>query len=255
MKTLTRIQMAALPTLWVASISSAQTNPNQIQPRANSTGQQDATPSQPAQSQALPDISQTPWFNSPGIRQELQLKDKQFQTLNENYQRAWNRYHEGASKLAPTLTSEQRQLQLTELTNQFRKDFARGLDAVISTPSDRQRYHQLDWQYRGYGAFDDPAVVDKLNLSDAQRRKFDQFGRDWHHQFNNWRRSYPQNQQRVGRQLEEGRRQMWDDINATLTPEQREKWRQMTGERYEFEPDAFFPNESASNTTLKPPLP
>lgn len=255
MKTFIRIELAALVSLWAASITSAQTDSNQIPHRANSTGRQDAAPSQSAKSQMLPDISQTPWFNSPSVRNELQLKDNQFDTLNQNYRRAWNRYHEGASRLAPTLTPEQRQLQLAELRNQFRKDFAHGLDAVISTPSDRQRYHQLDWQYQGYGAFEDPAVVDKLNLSNAQRRKFDQFGRDWHHQFNNWRRSYPHNQQRVGRQLEEGRRQMWDDINATLTPEQREKWREMIGKRYEFEPDAFFPHEPASHTTLKPPLP
>lgn len=255
MTTHSMTRVAALAMFCVASSVGAQTNPNQVQPQATLTQPAGSAPNQSGQSQPTPDISQTPWFNNAGVRRELQLKDTQFKALSENYQRAWARYHERVSKLAPNLTPDQRQQQLTEVTNQFQKDLSRGLDTVIPTPSDRQRYHQLDWQYRGFRAFDDPAVLDKLNLSDAQRRKFDQFGRDWDHQFQNWRRSFPQNQQRVGRQLQEGRREMWDDINATLTPEQREKWRQMTGARFEFEPEVFFPAEPASNTALKPPLP
>lgn len=244
--------MAAVAISLVASTSSAQQSSDQAQLQAAQTPQQD---SEPAPAQATPHISQTPWFNNPGVRRELQLKDTEIKALDEVYHRAWTRYHDRASKVNPHLTPEQRRLQLTEFANQFRKDLSRGLDAAIATPSDRQRYHQLDWQYRGFGAFDDPAVVDKLNLSAAQRREFDQFSRDWDHQFQNWLRSYPQNKQRVGQQFQEGRREMWDDIHATLTPEQQEKWRQMTGRRFEFDSEMFFAAQPASSTTLKPPLP
>jgi len=255
MMTLTRINFAALATLWTVSMACAQVAPNQPQEEAVPGAARNAAANPAALSKDASAISQTPWFNNSAIREELQLKDNQFNDLNQNYQQAWGRYHDGVSKLAPNLTDEQRQQQLTALTNQFRKDFSRGLEATIPTPSARERFHQLDWQYRGFAALHDPAVVDKLNLSDAQRRKFDQFGKDWDQQYANWSRSYSQNRDRVGRQLQEGRRQMWDDINATLTPEQREKWREMIGERFEFEPQVFFPSPVTSNSTLKPPLP
>lgn len=38
---------------------------------------------------------QTPWFNNPAVRQQLQLNDSQFDRLNSGYRDAWNRYNQG----------------------------------------------------------------------------------------------------------------------------------------------------------------
>jgi len=199
-------------------------------------------------------IGQTPWFANPAARQHLNLNDTQFNTLSRNYSQAWNTYNRGMTGLDANLSPQLRSQRQSKLNDQFRRDFSQGFDAVFPNEEARNRFHQLDLQYRGYSAFSDPTVAQRLNLTEDQRQKFDQWGNEWNRNYTNWRRDYARNRDQVNTQFEDSRKQFRDRVQNTLTPEQQKTWQEMTGRPFDFDADVYFPNPNATRT-LKPALP
>ncbi len=196
--------------------------------------------------------SQTPWFSNPTIREQLQLNDQQYNQLHQNYQKSWTRYNQERNLFNDKLTPEQRLRREGELSTAFHKDFSPAVNSVLADTAARQRYNQLSWQYQGYNAFRDPTVQQQLNLNAAQQQQLNKYGTAWDQQLNAWRTEYPNDQEQIGKQLAEGRREMNQRINSTLTPAQRNSWSSLSGQPYDFHPDVYFPPEPTPNTTLKP---
>ena len=204
------------------------------------------------QAGAFNGYGQVPWYNNPGVRQQLQWNDTQYNQMNRHYAEAWNRYNDGVSQLDNKLTPEQLQQREAELQSGFHQDFSKGMTSTLSNPAAQQQYNQLFLQYRGYGAFNDPTVQQNLNLTPEQRQKFSQYDHQWNTQLNTWRGEYPTNREAIVNQFNESRQQAQTRINSTLTPEQRATWSEMTGKPYNFQPDVYFPNKPSTTTTLKP---
>ncbi len=198
--------------------------------------------------------NQTPWFANSGIREQLQLNDKQYNQLNGDYQKSWSDYDNGIRNLDRGLTEEQRQERMNELSNGFQKSFNPALDKSFATAAARQRYNQLNTQYRGYGAFNDPALQQELNLTDVQKKQLQTYDRDWNRKLRKWGPDYADDRETVARELAESRRAASTHINTVLTPEQQMRWKELHGQPYEFTPDIYFPGGSTKTTTLKPVL-
>jgi len=185
-------------------------------------------------------IQQTPWFNNPDIRQQFKMNDDQFNRLNSAYQEAWNRYQKGTGQLDKTLTDDQRRQRMGELEQGFYKDFSAATNNIISDPQQRQRYNQLDLQYRGYGAFNDPTLTERLKLTPEQRAKFNEFGQDWSKRMNELGTTYQTDREGANKRFSKMQGEMGERINSVLTPEQQKTWRQMTGDPYNFSPNVYF---------------
>jgi hypothetical protein len=185
-------------------------------------------------------FGQTPWFNSPEIRQHFKLSDQQFNQLNQTYGEHYGIYQQGVNNFGKDLTNEQRTEKTRELQQRFNKDFGATTNDVFTDVQQRQRYNQLYLQYQGYNAFSDPSVQDKLNLTLEQRQKMGQFGQGWDKQMNDLGRTYQTDREGATKQFNEMRKQSGERINTVLTPEQQKSWQQMTGESYEFQPSVYF---------------
>ena len=129
-------------------------------------------------------ISQNPFFNDPGARQQLNMNDNQYNTLNRAYQQAYGRYNEGLSGLRnnSNLNAQQRQQQIQQLRNQFNSEFGQSLNSTFSDPQMRARYDQLNRQFSGAEAFNDPTLQRQLNLSNDQRNQLRQLSNQWRNQ-------------------------------------------------------------------------
>jgi len=192
-------------------------------------------------------INRTPFFNDTGVRQQLGLNNSQYNSLNGAYQNAYTLYSQGVSNLNNSnVTAQQRALQQQQLETQFNQNFSGSLNNNnLYDPQMRARLNQLNHQYQGVYAFNDPTVQQQLNLSQDQVRQFKTLQSNWQQQMQQLRSAngaavdpaqWSQLQQQFGTQ-----------INAALTPEQQQIWSQMTGETYQFSPNAYFNDTSGVN--------
>jgi len=185
-------------------------------------------------------MNQTPWFSSPQIRQQLKINEEQFNNLNNAYRKGWENYVSNLNKVDPTLSESQRQARMNELQQNFNKDFSAAWQQVLTDPTQRQRYEQLFWQYRGYTAFSDPTVMERLKLTPEQRARLNQFQQDWSMQMSKLGPMYQTNRDMAIKQFNTLQTQNIERLNSVLTPEQRTAWQQMTGTPYTFAPDVYF---------------
>lgn len=191
-------------------------------------------------------LTQTPWFGNPQIRQELNLTDPQFAALDKAYQNAWMNYQKGVQTLDPALTDAQRQQRILDLQQAFYKSFLTSSDKAITDPVQRRRYNQLFYQYRGYGAFADPFVIESLNLTPAQRGQLNKFQQDWFNQVNKLGPIFQSDQQRGARELSQLQGKIPGQVKSVLTPSQQTSWQQMMGTPYNFGPQVYFPAPSTA---------
>jgi hypothetical protein len=164
-------------------------------------------------------LHQTPWYSVNEVRRQMGLTENQFKQLNGNYNRFWTRYNSGVNGLPSNLTPQERMRQHRALSGKFYEDFATANKDVFADPTARQRFQELNWQYRGYGAFQDPAVQQKLNLTEEQQEQFDKYNREWLTQMNKWNQGYGSQRDATMKAFNESRLQNLERIQETLTPE------------------------------------
>jgi len=195
---------------------------------------------QPGQVQYHRGIGQSPWFSNPEVRQQFKLSDQQYKQLNNSYGESYGRYRQEVNNLGKDLTNEQRAQKMNELQQRFYKDFSTTSGTLFTDPQQRLRYDQLHLQYQGYNAFSDPMVQEKLNLTAEQRQKLDQYGQEWHKQMDGLGRTYPTDSAAATKQFNEMRKLSGERIHSVLSPEQEKVWMHLTGESYQFQPNAYF---------------
>jgi len=204
--------------------------------------------------------SQTPFFADPGVRQQLNLNDTQFSTLNTAYQNAYARYNQALNNLSPALTPEQREVQALRLQQQFNQGLANLSGTAFTDPQARNRFNQLNRQYMGADAFNDPSVQQQLNLTPAQVRQLRTLQNNWRQQLQQFGQSAgnvqtPGNVQSQGNATTADNNTQWSQlwqqynasVNGVLTPQQQQMWSQQVGESYPFSANAFTQQQAAGN--------
>jgi hypothetical protein len=228
-------------------------------------------------------INPTPFFSDPGVRQQLNLNDTQFNNVNRAYLNAFNRYNQsvqGLGALNPntnainsrreqlqdfrsrinnpnlnnnpnatagtTNAAEQRARQLQAFENRFNSDFSPMVDQTFTDPRLRRRYDQLYRQYLGFNNFNDPTIQRQLNLTTEQRQQLRQLTSDWRRQMMDWRRGLRADDPAAQQQWMQFRNQYNDQLNAILTPQQQQLWLSLMGQPYEFPYTVYFPPSQAA---------
>jgi hypothetical protein len=186
--------------------------------------------------------NRTPWFGNAGIRRQLKLDDAQYNRLNQGYVQYWTPYNQTVTGFPADINEAERQKRLAEAYGTFNRGFTKTTGEVFTDPQIRDRYNQLNLQYQGYAAFNDPTVQERLRLTDEQRQAFHRYYNDWNKQMDTYAREYPTNREVVTKEWPNTWKQTRERINTTLTPEQRRTWTEMIGEPYEFTPDVYFDN-------------
>jgi len=227
-------------------VQPGQVQPGQVQPGQAQTGHgQPGQVQQPGISPTMSgSITQTPWFSNQDVRQRLNLSNDQFNRLNTNYQNAWTQYQKGVAGLG-NLTPQERTQRMQDLQRQFYNSLSTTTNETLTDPQLRSRYNQLYYQYRGYGAFDDPTVQKDLGLTAEQQQKLAQYHQDWQNSMADLERTYATDPQGATRRFEEMRTRDQNQIQNVLTPQQRERWQQMTGEPYTFQPSIYFQRQNS----------
>jgi hypothetical protein len=197
-------------------------------------------------------VHRTPWFNDPGVRQQLNLNDNQFNQLSRAYQDAYTRYNQGAAGLKNTLPEQQRMQQLQRLQARFHQDFNTSLDTTFTDPRLRQRYNQLNWQYQGPMAFNDPLMRQQLNLTPDQQQQLRRLGYRWHQQLGGMRGPGGNNPRLTQQQWNALRVQYQNQLGGILSPAQQQAYSQLIGQPYDFPVNMYL--QSDANAAAQPGL-
>jgi hypothetical protein len=179
-------------------------------------------------------IPQTPWFSDQGIRNQLKFNNDQFDRLNKAYGESWNRYRNDIGQFG-TLSEADRAKKMQEMNQNFYKGFMSSSSDILN-PEQRDRFNQLYLQSQGYNAFSDPQVQQKLNLTPEQQQKIQQWSTDYNTQYQNLNKSYATDREGTTKRFNEFRQKNREQINSLLNEQQRQTWREMTGEAYDFQP-------------------
>jgi len=199
-------------------------------------------------------ISQTPFFTDPGVRQQLNLNDTQFNTLNRNYQMALARYNEAVNRLSPGLTPEQRDLQLQRLQQQFNQSLAGTANSTLTNPQTLNRFNQLNRQFMGFNAFNDPTIRQQLNLTPDQLRQLRTVQNNFRQQLQQFRRGAGNDLSAVDTtQFNPVWQQYVASLNSVLTPEQQQMWMQLVGQPHTFSPNLFNVERLPQENVVTPP--
>jgi len=207
-------------------------------PPATQKGAQSGLPTQPMPGQpGYFGYTQTPWFGSQGVQQQLNLTNQQMQQLNNAYNQGWNTYSKGLGSLG-TLSEQQRAQRMQELNGTFNTDLSKSAQGTLS-PQQFQRFQQLNWQYHGLNAFNDPAISGKLNLTPAQKQQIDALRAEQNKTLTTIQGQMSTDPTAAANQFQAYRTQTQEQLNNILSPQQRQTWSQIMGEPYDFTPEGL----------------
>jgi len=173
-------------------------------------------------------------YQNADIGRTLNLTADQLDRLNAANARIQQGYQTQLSRLE-SLTPGQREIAMQQLRASQLNDFYKSANGVF-TPEQLRRYQQLEYQYQGPAAFTDPTVRTRLSLTDDQVRQFQLMQQNALNA-----QSFLQNADGTIRnngmaEYSAYRRLTNEQMDAILSQEQRDRWRSMIGEPYNFGP-------------------
>jgi len=194
-------------------------------PRQQGTGGQTQLVPQPPGS-----LGVVPWFQNPNIIRELRITDPQMRKLTDAYGQLYGSYQTEIGKLQG-LDPAQQAARINELNMAFSNTMNKSA-ADILNQQQIQRFNQLYTQQQGFDAFTNPDLRQRLNISDIQLQQLRKASQDFDQQLRDLTRA-SQGDPRTWQTLY---RMRSDRINDVLTDQQRQMWRQITGDTFTFPP-------------------
>lgn len=179
-----------------------------------------------------------PWFVRDDLREELELDDDQIERLRNIYD--GSRFQREASANGDERAAEAHRARQRELRGRFDDDFVEGARSIFRDEDQRNRFSQLDLQYRGYSAFDNPRLQRELNLNDTQRRQLRDLNNRWNSELESLRGTYASNRREAENRFNELRERSRTNFEGILNEQQRTAYDEMIGDRFEFGADAYL---------------
>ena len=183
-----------------------------------------------------------PLYQNSDVRRSLNLTDAQIRQLSSNNPQYMQQLQNQLVRLS-SLPESQRAAELQNLQIGGQQEFWRSANTVL-TPEQTQRYRQLEYQYQGPGAFSNPEVRSRLNLTNEQAQNLQQL----HEQNTRWMQMFQEpggSGQDAAARYSDYRRQLNEKTTAILTPDQRGIWQGMTGDSYDFRLPVTQPDGTA----------
>ncbi len=205
------------------------------------SGLNQAAGNQGINTQSFGGIGESPWFSNNQVREHLRLPDDQYNRLNTQYRTYYDRYQQDLNRLnQEQMTPAQLQARQRELEQRFDTDFSTATNDVFADENARNRYQQLQRQYRGYNSFSDPQIRQRLSLTDQQEQKLNKMRSDWSENMSRLGTAYPTDPDRSRQDYLKMQNTHRDQLNGLFNEEQRSTWREMAGDPFDFPAESYF---------------
>src|SRR5690606_8746481 len=127
-----------------------------------------------------------------------------------------------------------------QLGQQFQDNFQQGFGERFGNAPFQNRYQQLNWQYQGPRAFQNPQLQQQLNLTPAQTERIQQLTNQWSTQMQQLSQTLQDNPEQLRERLRSLQASMSRQLRPVLSQQQYRQWQQMTGDPYEFPANVYF---------------
>lgn len=170
------------------------------------------------------------------VQEELKMSKEQVDIVSEAIRRIETRYWDDFKKLQALKADEMR-----EKFPELMKSVAEETNKVASEhlrPDQRKRLRQIELQQRGYEAFDEPEVQKALRLTEEQKAKMKVIQDDTRKDVEDIVKAGRGNFLGVMPKVMSTRKEAMDRVQAVLKDEQRQAWKELTGQPFQvkFEP-------------------
>jgi Spy/CpxP family protein refolding chaperone len=191
-------------------------------------------------------------FGNPGglltnksVQTELKLTDEQVKKIDALVKEVTDKHKDARDEANKIEDMMERFQKLGEIMREEMAEVQKGTASVL-TPEQEKRYKQISLQQRfnagggfggrggrgggGIAVFNDPEIAKALKLTDEQKEKIKTLAED----FGNDIRDVFQNAQGEERQtkMRELRKDYQDKVEALLTPDQKNEWKEMLGKPF-----------------------
>ncbi len=158
-------------------------------------------------------------FANPDVQKELKLSEEQITKLRDALNKVMVKYRDDLPKL-DRMPEAERQKKLMAISEDNSKAISGILDA-----KQWKRFKQIQWQFSGVAALQDPELQKELKLNDEQKKKLDSVFNDAEKKIQDMQRGGEQSQEKYLAVIKD----MEKKANDVLTEEQQKNFKEVKG--------------------------
>jgi len=170
------------------------------------------------------------------VQKELKLSDEQIEKADKAATEMREKMQEKFSELRD-LDQQERQEKMQSLMKEMSTESKKAADGILK-PEQTKRLTQIQYQVMGFGAFSDPDVQAKLKMTDEQKNKVKDLQEESMTQMRDLREQFQNDREGAMKKMTEMRTELANKATAMLSDDQKKSWKELTGEKFEFVPDA-----------------
>ena len=170
-----------------------------------------------------------------GVQKELKLDDQQIEKAKELAAKA-REDMQGVRDKLQGLEGDELRTKRAEIMKEMNDSAVKAVGAFLK-PEQIARLKQVSYHTRGAGAFSDPEVATKLNLTDTQKTDIQAINTESQSQMREIFQSAQDDREGAMKKMAELRKETLEKASAKLNDEQQKTWKEMLGAPFEFKPD------------------
>jgi len=170
---------------------------------------------------------------APNVQKDMKLSDAQVAKVQDTLQEVRERHQDDFADVRDA-SEDERPAKMRVLNKKISDEVKKALSL-----SDEQskRYDQISIQARGIQAFSDPTVLEKVKLTDDQRSKIREIAESSRGAFGgaNFKDASEEERAEMLRKFSATQRENMAKAQALLTADQKQAWKDLTGEQIEIQ--------------------
>ena len=170
-----------------------------------------------------------------GVQKELKLDDQQIEKAKELAAKA-REDMQGVRDKLQGLEGDELRTKRAEIMKEMNDSAVKAVGAFLK-PEQIARLKQVSYHQRGAGAFSDPEVAKKLNLTDTQKTDIQTINTESQSAMREIFQSAQDDREGAMKKMAELRKETLEKASAKLNDEQQKTWKELLGAPFEFKPD------------------
>jgi hypothetical protein len=171
----------------------------------------------------------------PDVKKDLKMSEEQAGKLREALGKVMNKYKGDLEKFEKNPPSQK---DGEKTMRAFHEDSDKAIASVLDAKQ-LKRFRQIEWQLNGVGSLQDPELQKELKVTDEQKKKLEDIFREAGQKFQQLQQRRETSQAKYEAVVKETD----DKANGVLTDEQKKRWKEAQGPKFEMSRPAPRPSE------------
>jgi len=171
-----------------------------------------------------------------GVQKELKLTDEQIEKAEKASTELGEKMQERRQDLQ-NVDQAERMEKMQAMMAEMRTEAKKSANEILKDDQ-KKRFEQIAYQAQGVGAYADPEVQAKLKMTDEQKSKVKDAMDESMQQMRSAFQDNQGDREAMQKRMTEIRTEMTNKVTALLTDDQKKMWKDMTGEKFDYVPEA-----------------